>query len=214
MSRVSKYAAVMGMGIALVSCAFAQAPDAQLAVAPVAAASTIPLDQQPTDEQLDKLFEVMHVREQMASMTKMLPSLIQNQVKNQFKQTQKDRPESNPLKAEQQDASAKMLTKYIERVMTLYPYEEMVSDMKTIYKRHLTKSDVDGITAFYSSQAGQHFIETLPVIMKEYTPLAMRKTQERLKPLLDEITKEMGTNKSSGVVGGTVTTPPPPPPAK
>jgi hypothetical protein len=43
-------------------------------------ASTIPADQQPSPEQLSKLFEVMRIKQQMASMRMMVPGMVQQQI--------------------------------------------------------------------------------------------------------------------------------------
>jgi hypothetical protein len=77
------------------------------------------------------------------------------------------------------------------RVMNLYTPDEMTADMAAIYQKHLTQADVDGMIAFYSSPAGQHMLDVVPVIMKEFMPVVMQRINERIKPLTDEMTKEM-----------------------
>lgn len=195
MNRTCKFATVVGMGLALASySAFAQAPSAPQAgaAAPEAvAAPVIPPDQQPTKEQLAKLFEVMRLKEQLASMTKMMPALMQQQMQEQAKQMRKDHPEMASMTEEQQQASAKVMSKYMGRVMNLYTSDEMIADMASIYQKHLTQPDVDGMIAFYSSPAGQHLLDIVPVIMKEFMPVVMQRINERIKPLTDEMTKEM-----------------------
>jgi len=195
MNRKCKFAAVIGMGVALASWTVsAQAPEAQQAgeSAPDAVtAQVIPPDQQPTQEQLAKLFEVMRVKEQLASVTKMMPALMQQQMQAQAKQMQKGHPEMASMTEEQQQASAKVMSKYMGRVMNLYTPDEMTADMAAIYQKHLTQADVDGMIAFYSSPAGQHMLDVVPVIMKEFMPVVMQRINERIKPLTDEMTKEM-----------------------
>ncbi len=181
------------LGIMMLPCAaFAQAPAAQPTTAPAAAASTaVPADQQPTKEQLIKLFELMHVRDQMASVTKMMPALVQQQMKTQMQQMQKDHPEMGMMSEEKQQAVGIVMDKYMARVFDIYPFDEMISDMAGIYQKHLSRSDVDGMIAFYSTPAGQHMVAMTPVIMQEYMPLVMQRMQERMKPLTDEMSKEM-----------------------
>src|SRR5215472_17492471 len=43
-------------------------------------APLIPSDQQPTTEQLSKLFDVMRIKQQMQSMRQMVPSMVQEQI--------------------------------------------------------------------------------------------------------------------------------------
>ena len=61
-------------------------PAATTMASPESTASVIPPDQQPTKEQVAKLFEAMHIREQINSMMKMFPAMIQQQVRQQEKE--------------------------------------------------------------------------------------------------------------------------------
>jgi len=182
-------------GVMMLPCAaFAQAPAAQPSTAPAAVMaepSGLPADQQPTKEQLIKLFELMHVRDQLASVTKMIPALVQQQMKTQMQQMQKDHPEMAMMSEEKQQAAGMVMDKFMARVFDIYTPDEMISDMAGIYQKHLSRSDVDGMIAFYSSPAGQHMVAMTPVIMQEYMPLVMQRMQERMKPLTDEMSKEM-----------------------
>ncbi len=190
MKKANCITAVVGMGLALVSCAFAQTPASQPASAP-AAAVTIPADQQPTKEQLIKLFELMHVRDQLASVTKMLPALVQQQMKAQMQQMQNDHPEMAAMSEEKQQAAGMVMDKFMARVYDIYTPDEMISDMASIYQKHLSRSDVDGMIAFYNTPAGQHMVAMTPVIMQEYMPMVMQRMQERVKPFTDEMSKQM-----------------------
>jgi hypothetical protein len=198
MNRAIKFAVVVGMGLIVTSWGVAQAQDNSKPVitsvqekdASVSVA-IIPADQQPTKEQLNKLFELMRVRDQLASVTKMMPALMQQQMQAQMQQMQKDHPEMATMSDEQQQAAAKVMGKFMTRVFDVYNADEMIADMAGIYQRHLTRSDVDGMIAFYSSSAGQHMVEMVPIIMQEYMPMVMQRMQERMKPLINEMTKEM-----------------------
>jgi len=193
MKKTNCIAAVFVVGMMLASWpVFAQAVPAQPADAPdAAAAATVPLDQQPSKEQLTKLFELMRVQEQVASVTKIMPELLQEQFSTQLKQLQKSHPELASKDAAQRQAVTKIMSKYIERSMNLYPPDEMVADMGTLYQKHLTRSDVEGIIAFYSSPAGQHMLDMVPVIMQEFMPMVMQRMDERMQPMIDQMTKEM-----------------------
>jgi hypothetical protein len=190
MNKTCKFAAVLGIGLALAPWAVAQAPASQPEATP-AVAPAIPEDQQATREQLAKLFEVVRLREQLASVTKMMPALMQRQMQEQFKQMQKDHPEMKSMTEEQQQATAKVMGKYMEKVMNIYTSDEMIADMSSIYQKYLTRSDVDGIIAFYTSPAGQHMLDAQPMIMKESMTMAMQRVQDRIKPLIDGMTREM-----------------------
>jgi hypothetical protein len=191
MKKAICFAAALGM-MMLTCAAFAQLPAAQPSTAPVAAASmAIPADQQPTKEQLIKLFELMRVRDQLATVTKMMPALVQQQMKAQMQQMRKDHPEMALMSEEKQQAAGMVMDKFMARVFDIYTPDEMISDMAGIYQKHLSRSDVDGMIAFFSTPAGQHMVAMTPVIMQEYMPMVMQRMQERMKPLTDEMSKEM-----------------------
>lgn len=162
----------------------AGAPAAQ---APVAVAA----DQQPTNEQLAKLFEVMRLREQMQSMRQMVPSMVQQQIQSAMSQTEANLPAGTKLTREQRAGMEKVMSKYVGKAMDLYPADEMQTDMTAIYQRHLSRDDVDGLIAFYSSAAGQHLLDAQPVIAQEYMPLVMGKVSERSQAMTKEMMKEM-----------------------
>jgi hypothetical protein len=190
MNNQCKFAAVIGFGLALAPWTiFAQAPAA--APAPdTATVEVIPPDQQPTKEQLNKLFEVMHLKDQMQSMMKMMPALIQQQMKEQQKQVASKFP-GGALKPEQLEDISKIMDKYMEKALSIYSIDQMLEDMAAIYQRHLSREDVDAYIAFYGSPAGQHLLNLTPVMMQEYMPMAMKRVQETTKTLTDDMTKEM-----------------------
>jgi hypothetical protein len=63
--------------------------------------------------------------------------------------------------------------------------------MSDIYQRYLSRTDVEAFIVFYSSQPGQDLLNMQPVIMKQYMPVVMKRTQERTKALTDEMIKDM-----------------------
>jgi hypothetical protein len=188
MKKSFRFTAAIGIGLAL-------APWGAIAQDQAAAMPTthaiVPADQQPSRAQLDNLFEVMKVREQMASMTKLMPEVMQKAFTDQITQREKDHPEMTPTTEEQKKAAGKVMNKYLERVMNLYTGDEMLDDMAGLYQKYLTRSDVDAMIGFYSSPAGQHALEIGPVVMKEFMPMVMDKIQARIQPVIDELGKDM-----------------------
>jgi uncharacterized protein len=189
MSKAYRFAAGLGLGLLLASTALAQAPAEHTTVVPLAPA--IPPDQQPTREQLAKLFEVMRLRQQLQSVMKAMPAMIQQQVKTQMEEVTSKLPGAKQLTPEQQAVIDKMMNKYMEKAFKIYPVNEMLDDMASIYQRHLSRSDVDAFIVFYDSPAGQHLLDAQPAIMQEYMPMVMQRTQERTRILTDEMAKDM-----------------------
>ncbi len=186
----------LGLALALTSLsASAQIPalGATAAGQAPAAASVIPIDQQPSKEQLAKLFDAMRVRDQMKAMRTMVPSMVQQQIKEQSRQMSA----GTKLSPDQQVRAEKIIARYTERAMDVYPPEEMIDDMTGIYQRHLSREDVEGMIAFFTSPAGQHLLDQQPVIMQEYMPVVMKRVTERSKTLTAEMMKEMAAATQS-----------------
>jgi hypothetical protein len=156
-----------------------------------APAASVPAGQQPTKEQLAKLFDVMRIRDQMQSMRQIVPGMVAQQIQSAMKQTEANLPAGTKLTPEQREAMQKVMSKYVGKAMDLYPTDEMLADMTTIYQQHLSKDDVDGLITFYSSPAGQHLLDAQPVIAKEYMPMVMGKVTERSQAMTKEMMKEM-----------------------
>jgi uncharacterized protein len=182
----SKMMIIIALAVAAAPFAGAQAP-ADQPQTPV----TIPADQQPTADQLNRLFDVMRIKQQMASTSRVIPQIMQQQFTQQVEQMQKDHPELAKRTPEQKQASTKVMMKYMSQAMALYNSDEMMADMKVIYQRHLTGSDVENLITFYNSPSGQHMLDMVPVIMQEFMPTAMQKMQDKMRPLVAEMAKEL-----------------------
>jgi hypothetical protein len=63
----------------------------------------------------------------------------------------------------------------------------MMDDMVKLYQRHFSEDDIESFITFYSSPAGQKFLDAMPIIMQEYQPIVM----ERVKVRTDALTKEI-----------------------
>jgi hypothetical protein len=171
---------------------FAQsAQPAKQTAATTATQTTVTPDQQPTAAQLAKLFDVMRIREQMQSMRQIVPGMVAQQIQSAIKQTEASLPAGTKLTPEQREAMQKVMGKYVGKAMDLYPADEMLADMTTIYQQHLNKDDVDELITFYSSPAGQHLLDAQPVIAKEYMPMVMSKVTQRSQAMTKEMMKEM-----------------------
>ena len=172
----------------------AQASQPASAAAPApaqAAPAVVPPDQQPTKEQLDKLFDVMHIREQSATVMRTLPVMVQQQMRQQEKEMTGKLAGGEALTPEQQAALDKIMSRFAEKSTSLYPIDEMLGDMAAIYQRHFTRDDVNAYIAFYSTPAGEHLLALTPIIMQEYMPVLMQRAQERSKGLMAEMSKEI-----------------------
>lgn len=138
-----------------------------------------------------KLFEVMRIKQQMQSMRMMVPGMVQQQIQAAMKQTEADLPSGSKLTPELREKMQAIMNKYVAKSMDLYPTDEMLTDMAAIYQKHLSKDDVEGLTAFYNSPSGQHLLDAQPVIAQEYMPQVMAKVGQRSQAMTKEMMKEM-----------------------
>ncbi len=154
-------------------------------------APAIPLEDQPSTEQIAHLFDVMHVRRQVENVQKSIAGMVQVQIHNDLEAANAKSPSRSRLTPSEQAAVDQLMQKYVEKATSLYPADEMLTDITPIYQRHLTREDVDAMISFYSSPAGQHLLEAQPLITREYMPLVMSRAAERSRALNDELKKDL-----------------------
>jgi hypothetical protein len=178
--KIAKILAFIGLAATMAPCILAQ----------TAAPAPLPADQQASKEQIAKLFEVMRIRQQMESMMKSLPAMMQQQIQASTRQLTA-RLGGASLTAQQQESISKMTQKVMEKTAAMYPVEEMIADCIGVYQRHVSRDDADAVIAFYTSAVGRRLLDAQPAIMQEYMPLVMGRMQEKTKELTDEIAKDI-----------------------
>jgi len=216
MSKLLRSLAAVGMALAM--CSYAVAQDApstpqlalpgahkkpmtgtpHLALPPQQTTTSIPEDQQPSKEQVAELMDVMQVQDQVDSMMSMLPAMMEHQMHAQISAYVAALPGGKSLTPEQQTKIEKLTQKYIEKAVNIYPQTEMVADLSVRYQHHLNNGDVESLISFFGSDAGQHYLEVQPAIMKEYLPTVTERIAGRSKDLNSELKKELEQTLSGG----------------
>jgi hypothetical protein len=126
-------------------------------------------------EDVKKLFNVMLSREQMSQMLQQLFAQMRSMNREQMK---KRRPDVSDAELAQMDQQSQDLIKN-------FPLDAMLSDMIPVYQRHFTKSDIEALTAFYSSPPGQKFLREMPTVTAE----TMRAVYPRIQAEVDAALK-------------------------
>jgi hypothetical protein len=134
-------------------------------------------------EDVKKLFDVMASREQMAQIMQQVFAQMKNMNREQMK---KNHPEMTDADLARRDRESDDLIKN-------FPLDEMLNDMIPIYQRHFTKSDIDALTAFYSSPAGQKFLHETPAVTAE----TMRAVYPRIEAAVDAAIKRADHTNAS-----------------
>jgi uncharacterized protein len=135
-----------------------------------------------SNEDVKKLFDVMASRAQMAQMMHQLFAQMQSLNREQLK---KKHPEFTDADLARTDREAEDLIKN-------FPLDEMLSDMIPIYQRHFTKHEIDALTIFYSSPAGQKFLHEMPSVTTETMQAIYPRIQAEVETALKRAERNAG----------------------
>jgi hypothetical protein len=147
-------------------------------------------------EDILKLFDVMQVRSQMNSVMNQVMAQMRSMNRTEMK---KQNPEMTEADLAKIDAKSEELIKSI-------PIEGMLDDMVPVYQKHLARSDVDAMIAFYATPTGQKLLREMPAIAAE----GMQAVQPRLLKQMNEIRhKAEESAKPDATQHGTTASPTP-----
>src|SRR5277367_1042602 len=149
----------------------------------VAQESPAPGDAPASKEEVQKLFEVMQVHQQMRQvmdvMMKQQSVMIHEMLKKRYPQTSADRI-----------ARADQL---IAETMKDMPMDAMLDDMIPIYQKHFSKTDIDAMTTFYGSPTGQKMMQEMPALTTEAMQASYARMQKQMDAMMqraEQIVKE------------------------
>lgn len=111
----------------------------------------------PTKEDVLRFLDLLQIKARMVQMMDGMKSGMKTGVEAALKQ---QLPNATPEEMAKVDGFA-------DTVFNDLPIDEMVDAVIPIYQRHLTKTDLDSIVAFYSSLAGQKLLKETPAMMAE-----------------------------------------------
>src|ERR1700733_14645663 len=146
-------------------------------------AATLPGDAPATKEDVQKLFEVMQIHQQMRqvmdAMMKQQTAMIDETLKKRYPQTS----------AEKIARANRMLAETVKDM----PMDAMLDDMIPIYQRHFSKTDIDAMSTFYASPTGQKMMREMPVLTSESMQASyarMQKQMDVIQQKAEQIVKE------------------------
>ena len=109
----------------------------------------------PDKADVVKFLDLMHARAQMEQVLSGMVKQMKSGAEDAFKQKV---PDATPEQLAKVD-------KMVDTMFAALPMDEMLDAIVPIYQKHLTKADLNAVTAFYSSPAGQKILKELPAIM-------------------------------------------------
>jgi hypothetical protein len=130
----------------------------------------------PDKADVMKFLELMHARAQMLQVLDGMTKQMKRGAEDGFK---KKVPDATPEQLAKVD-------RVFDNLFSSLPIDDMMDAIVPIYQKHLTKSDLAAITAFYSSPVGQKVLKELPAIMSE----AMQAGGEIGRKAFDERSQE------------------------
>jgi uncharacterized protein len=129
-----------------------------------------------TKEDVEKLFNTMHIRQQMHNMMEVMSKqsrqMAQNTLKKKFPEmTEKDMDRLND---------------FTDRIWSQMDFDGMLDDMVPVYQRHLTKEDVSAMQSFYETPTGQKLLREQPQMTAE----AMQAMQPRMEKMMSSVMEQ------------------------
>jgi hypothetical protein len=160
-----------------------------LVLACVSAARQAPDSSPASKEDIDKVFQALHLRDTMKMMMDVTGKQQRQLMHEQLKKSMSTANLPPDFEAR--------VDKMMDDTLKNFPMEEMLQVMAPVYQKHLSKGDADAMVAFYSTATGQKLIRELPAITQEAMQAAypilqkqMAATMERVKQEVAEMTKE------------------------
>jgi len=131
----------------------------------------------PSDASIRELIAVTRVQEQMKTASVQADQMMQASMTQALQDKQ--------VTDEQRKILEEMRTKTRGLLDEALNWKELEVSITDIYKRSFTQREVDGMLAFYKTEAGQAVISKMPVIAQN----TMQAMQGRLAVLLPKIQK-------------------------
>lgn len=154
-------------------------------------------DAPASKEDIEKYFDVMHARDMLISMMDLMPKQMHQMIHEEVKNDPNLPPEFEARMDKMADDMFKEL-----------PIDDLLQAMVPAYEKHLTKGDVEALTAFYSTPTGQKILKQLPAITAEGMQAASGIVQKMVAKALDRVQSEIAQMQKESQ-GNAVQQPPP-----
>jgi len=151
----------------------------------------VPEGQRATRAQIDRLFEVMRLREQAAKVVDMASTALRAGIQQGIEQKKREHPNATQMTPAQEQQLNAVFSGYMKKMIDVVYSDDVMGPLKASYQRYLSSEDVEGIIAFYQSPAGQHLLDKQVKIQLEGAPAMMEALQTRLKGLIEEMQKQI-----------------------
>ncbi len=131
----------------------------------------------PTRDQVMKLLDLLQIRKSMSLMMDGMKQAMKQGAEEAFRERV---PNPTPKQLE-------ALNGMVDDMMADMPLDEMIEAIVPIYRRHLSKSDVDEVIRFYSSTVGQKLLREQPQMIQEGMQAGVEIQQKRMGQMMTKI---------------------------
>ena len=131
----------------------------------------------PTRDQVMKLLDLLQIRKSMSLMMDGMKQAMKQGAQETFRERV---PNPTPKQLE-------ALNGMVDDMMADMPLDEMIEAIVPIYRRHLSKSDVDEVIRFYSSTVGQKLLREQPQMIQEGMQAGVEIQQKRMDQMMTKI---------------------------
>src|SRR5215510_7674566 len=143
----------------------------------------------PSREEVLQLFDLLQIKK----LTETTMQMAQEQAKNVAEQMLREAmPDPTP---DQLKSSQQLMDTITQDVMKAFPLDEMLNVMVPVYQRHLTRSDLQAIMAFYSSAVGQKLLREQPAMVQEsmqaMAPLQQRMMEDLMRRMREQVVRNL-----------------------
>lgn len=149
------------------------------ALGPAWAQDATSSDGPASKEDVQNLFTTLHIREQMHSIMEISAKQSMQTIRETLKQRLPNASDSDLDRAT-------AMTNTLLKTMDL---DGMLDDMVPVYQRHLTKSDVAAMSAFYETPTGQKLLREQPAMTAEAMKAVQPRMEKMLGTLMDQAEK-------------------------
>jgi hypothetical protein len=136
-------------------------------------------------EDVQKLFDVMASRDQVRQLMEQMFAQMRAINRQEMKKKHPEISEEELARSE----------RGLEELIRNFPIDQMLSDMVPVYQRHFTKTEIDGLTAFYSSPVGQKFLHEMPAVTAETMRVAMPRIQATVDAALKRVDEKTNSTQ-------------------
>jgi len=154
------------------------------------AAPVLANDAPPSDESIKTLLELSDARKLLEGMHGQLDAMMNRVMQQSIDQASKGKA----LTARQQAIIDEMKAKMTTVIDEMLSWDKLQPLYFRLYRQTFTQDDVDGITAFYRTPAGQALLQKMPLLMtnmmQEYAGM-MQPMQQRIMDIARDAVREL-----------------------